>query len=159
MIFNSPYKYLKLSLFVVVLILFVESYQIVIKESNFDNPLERVVANLKFDAKTYDVTVYTNFMDGGYLEWKGFKPYIDPRADVFIKATNKRFDLLDEAFSLNTNANIKRFIRKYNFDYYIVDPEQDKYLYNYLKDEMSYKYKQIYRSYGDDDRVLLKRIN
>lgn len=153
------YKYLKLSLFVAVLILFVESYQIVIKESNFDNPLERVVANLKFDAKTYDVTVYTNFMDGGYLEWKGFKPYIDPRADVFIKATNNKFDLLDEAFSLNTNANIKRFIRKYNFDYYIVDPEQDKYLYNYLKDEMSYKYKQIYRSYGDDDRALFKRIN
>ena len=83
-------------------------------------------------------------MDGGYLEWKGFKPYIDPRADVFIKATNNKFDLLDEAFSLNTNANIKRFIRKYNFDYYIVDPEQDKYLYNYLKDEMMVKMIELY---------------
>lgn len=153
------FKYIKLGLLIVTLLLFVESYQVLIKNASFDNPLDTVINKLAIDARRKDVSVYTNFMDGSYLEWRGFKPYLDPRAEVFIKANNKKFELLDEAFSLNKTSNIKRFVKKYNFDYYIVSPEQDSYLYKYLKNEMSDKYKQLYRSFGDNDRVLFKRIN
>ena len=155
---KCSFKYIKLGLFVTVLLLFFESYQVAIKQSNFNNDLDIIANKIAIDARTKDVTIYTNFLDGGYLEYKGFKPYLDPRADVFVKDNNKKFDLLDEAFGLNTRSNIKRFVRKYNFDYYIVSPELDSYLYNYLKDEMNDKYEQLYRSFGDNDRVLFKRI-
>ena len=155
---NIEIKYLKLSFIAVIIILLMESYTVVISEARLDHPLELLVNKLESDAKNKDVTVYTDYGDGGYLEWREFKPYLDPRGDVFIKKTNKKFDLLDEAFNLNTELKVMRFINKYKFDYLVVKIQKDKTLYNYLKNERSDEYQIIYKSYNDNDSVLFKRI-
>ena len=64
-----------------------------------------------------DITVYTSYEDGGYLEWRGYKPYIDPRGDVFLKSTNKKYDLMDEYVKYTRNVSqISEFLEKYKFD-------------------------------------------
>ena len=34
------------------------------------------------------MVLYTGYNDGGYAEFLGYKPYIDPRAEVFVKKNN-----------------------------------------------------------------------
>lgn len=150
-------KYLKLSFVAVIIILLVESYTVVIAEARLEHPLEMLVNKLDEDAPNKDVTVYTNYGDGGYLEWREFKPYLDPRGDIFIKKTNKKFDLLDEAFSLDKESNVIKFVNKYKFDYLVVNTSGDKVLYNYLKNDRSEDYTIIYKSYSGDNSVLFKR--
>ena len=40
-----------------------------------------------------NIILYTDYDTGSYLEWKKYKVYIDPRAEVFIKRNNKRKDI------------------------------------------------------------------
>ena len=39
---------------------------------------------LKYTDKE-DATVYSSFNDGGYVEFRGLKAYIDPRAEYYLK--------------------------------------------------------------------------
>lgn len=65
--------------------------------------------------------VYTSFYDGGYAEYCGLKVYIDARAEVYIKANNKRVDVFKEYISLQTgNLHYGEFLEKYHFSHIIV---------------------------------------
>lgn len=62
--------------------------------------------------------VYTGYNDGGYLEWRGYKPYLDPRGEVFLKKNNGKEDILYEWDDLrNGTLSTASLIEKYNFDY------------------------------------------
>lgn len=41
-------------------------------------------------------SVWTSFNDGGYAEFKGFKAYIDPRAELFVPEINGKKDVAKE---------------------------------------------------------------
>lgn len=70
--------------------------------------------------------VYTGYNDGGYLEFRGYKPYLDPRAEVFLEVNNKKEDILAEYINLREGRSDKKeFLKKYEFDYLVVRGEYD----------------------------------
>ena len=85
--------------------------------------------------------IYTGYNIGGYVEYRGYKPYLDPRGGDFIKKSNGREDILQEWVDFE-DGKIKKedFLGKYNFDYLIV--KDDDLLYDYSNDN----YKMIYEN-------------
>ena len=62
--------------------------------------------------------VYTNYSNGGILEYMGYKCYIDARAEVFYKQMNKREDIFNEFYILSIGSGKlerEEFLKKYNF--------------------------------------------
>ena len=85
-----------------------------------------------------DITLYTNYDNGSYVEFYGYKPYIDTRAEVFIKKNNKKKNVLDEYFKLlKGNLDADKFIDNYKFDYILVDESEN--FYNYIKNCEDYE--------------------
>ena len=98
--------------------------------------------------------IYTGYDAGSYIEYQGFKCYIDPRAEVFLKSNNKKEDIFVEYYEFqNGKINIKKFIDKYKFDYIIID-NYENILHTYI-DEIE-EYTQIYNK--NDELKLYKRI-
>lgn len=96
------------------------------------------IANYLDENATKDIKLYTKYEDGAYLEYRGYKCYIDPRAEVFLKVNNKQEDIYLEYFALQMgNYNYKEFLKKYEFDYLIVN--HDDLLYNYIEDSDGYE--------------------
>ena len=103
-----------------------------------------------------DIKLYTNYNDGGYFEYLGYKCYIDPRAEVFLKENNKKEDIFNEYYDLQKGyLNYEEFLNKYNFDYLIVSEEDI--LYNYINDT---QYQIIYmkniNNYFDNKNISYK---
>ena len=103
-----------------------------------DEPMKLAVdvldEKIREDDRT-NVRVYSGFDDGGYLEFRGYRPYLDPRAEVFLKINNGKEDIIDEWLELR-NGDLKKqeFLGKYDFDYLVVrgeeklmEPESEKY--------------------------------
>lgn len=100
--------------------------------------LKRCSEILNKIAKDQEITLYSDYYNGGYLEFMGLKPYIDPRADVFYKSNNKKKDIMKEYYDLQKkNLKIKKFLNEYNFTHFLVD--DNDVLYNYLKNNKDYK--------------------
>lgn len=79
------------------------------------------------------VVLYTNFNDGQYLEYKGFHPYIDGRAELFLQQNNGVFDYYAEYYDLRSAQTYYRdFTDKYGFNYLILNSISDRYLYESL---------------------------
>ena len=89
-----------------------------------------------------ELKIYTGYNDGGYLEFYGFKVYLDPRAEVFLKSNNKQKDVIEEYSKLQKGrVDIDQFLSEYNFDYLVL--EETDYIYDqYLskKDNKNYQY-------------------
>ena len=87
-----------------------------------------------------NIKLFTEYNEGGYLEYMGYKCYIDPRAEVFLKSNNKKEDIFKEYYDLRTgNLDIDDFILKYNFDYLLVNKDENKFLFNYLSNNHDYE--------------------
>lgn len=108
------------------------------------------IANYLDENTTKDIKLYTGYNDGAYLEYRGYKCYIDPRAEVFLKSNNKKEDIFIEFYNLQKhNIKINEFLNKYNFDYLVVN--SDDVLYDYL--ESSNDYIKIYeKKFEKDER-------
>ncbi len=101
-----------------------------------------------------ELRIYTGYDDGGYLEFRGYKPYLDPRAEVFIKKNNEKEDILDEWVDCRLGRIDKgEFLEKYDFDYLFVRGEQDP-LYK-LEDE---KYEKIYEDKSMETEVYRRVV-
>jgi len=84
------------------------------------------------------VKLYTGYNDGGYLEFRGFKVYIDPRAEVFLKTNNKRYDVMKEyTLMLSGRIYYKDVLNKYNFTHLLVS--KNDILNTYLPHDENYK--------------------
>lgn len=74
--------------------------------------------------KAYDVKdmkVYCNYDIGGYLEWRGIKPFIDPRAEVFYLTMNGGRDIFGDYVAMQSGkGDIYDFIEGYNFTHLFV---------------------------------------
>lgn len=101
---------------------------IVINSSNWliscnpekNNELYKIVNYLD---ENYDrnVKIFATYDDGGYLEYRGYKPYIDARAEVFLKSNNKKYNYFIEFYDLCIgDLNYDIFFKQYNFDVIIV---------------------------------------
>lgn len=91
-------------------------------------------------------TIYSNQLDGGYLEYYGFKPYIDNRAEVFLKANNQEKDIFKEYYNVQKGYLLpSEFLKTYNFTYLVVSKKDI--IYQEMKENNKYKlvYKDKYR--------------
>ena len=101
-------------------------------------------------------TVWTNYDNGDYAEFKGLRPYIDTRAEVYLKANNHQKDILQEYYDLETaSISYREFLSRYSFDY-ILTVKKDI-LYTYLKEDQNYELILEYegKEYGQDNSVRL----
>ena len=78
-----------------------------------------------------DTTVlYTGYNTGGYAEYMGFRCYIDPRAEVFVKKNNGKEDVMQEYYRLqNGDSYYRDFLDKYRFTYLMVSSSDALYIY------------------------------
>lgn len=82
-------------------------------------------------------TIWTDYTHGGYAEFRGLHPYIDPRAEVFLKSNNHQRDILQEYYDLETAAiSYQEFFSHYDFDYILTT--KGDILYTYLKEDPNY---------------------
>ena len=81
------------------------------------------------DSSDEPVVLYTNFSDGQYMEYKGFHPYIDGRAELYLIQNNGEFDYYSEYYELRTaNMYYRDFTDKYMFNYLLLSGSSDRYL-------------------------------
>ena len=86
-----------------------------------------------------EIKLYAGYNDGSYFEFSGYHPYIDGRAEIFLKSNNKKEDILDEYFSVYYGkTDIAKFLEKYDFDYLVIGKDS-YFLYNYLKTDKNYQ--------------------
>lgn len=85
-----------------------------------------------------NIVLYAGYNDGGYAEFRGLKPYIDPRAEVFVKKNNKKEDIMKEYILLQSGSTYyRKFLDKYNFTHLIVS--KGDILFSYLFYDADYK--------------------
>ena len=93
------------------------------------------------NAEVEEVVLYTGYNDGGLAEFRGIASYIDPRAEVFVKKNNKKEDVMNEYYQLQTGIQYyKSFLNKYGFTHIIV--KEDDILNAYLPYDADYE--QVY---------------
>lgn len=129
----------------------------VIANSKFTNKLEKgidaIYKTSNVNAKT---TVYTSYNNGSYAEYRNLKPYIDSRAEIFIKKNNHKEDIMKEYYLVyNGYISYDKFINKYKFDYMIIMKNEAIYT-SALKDK---NYKSIYYSKKYKYRVFERIVD
>lgn len=84
------------------------------------------------------VRLYCAYGECTYAEYMGLKPYMDSRAEVFIKENNQQADILDEMFYLQNYAlDYHDFLDKHQFTHLLVT--EDDYLYQLLLHDSDYE--------------------
>ena len=86
------------------------------------------------------VRLFNPFNVGGYVEWRGYKAFMDPRPELWNSAmTGAETDYYNEYVDMMrgdwTDRDFKEFLERYDFDYLLV--EKDTKLETYLKDFQS----------------------
>lgn len=95
-------------------------------------------------------TSYTGYNDGGYVEYRGYKSYLDPRGEVFLEKMNKKEDILYEWDDFTKGRiSINEMLERYNFDYIIARGREDDPFYD-LDDE---RYGLIFEDEEKDEKV------
>lgn len=93
-------------------------------ESEYTQQLDEALLAIEKDSKSTNtpIVLFNDFNSGGYIEFKGYKAYIDPRADSFVKEANNDFDYLSEYYDVKSGKiYYKDFADKYKFTYYLIE--------------------------------------
>lgn len=83
--------------------------------------------------------IYTDFNTGAYVEYKGYKGFMDARPELYFKSINKKADYIKDYQRFSASKkDYESVMNKYKFDYLIVYPETklDTYLQNDEKAEL-----------------------
>lgn len=101
------------------------------------------------DSDKGQLKVYTGYNAGGYLEYRGYRVFLDPRGAEFMKAVNGKEGILEERLELDSGKlAVGDFLTKWDFDYMVVERYEES-LYGF-KDE---RYELIY---NDEVQVYKK---
>ena len=77
--------------------------------------LEWAEANTNIDK---DARIYAEYNNGGYLEFRGYRPFIDARAEVFIAANNGGRDIFGEYIAAGKDFDkAGQLVTDYDFDF------------------------------------------
>ena len=83
--------------------------------------IEQPVNYLLENYSKEDMRVLSIYDHGGYLEYKGIKTYIDPRAEVFLESMNKKADIYSEYYKVRHGyIDINTFVEKYKFTHIMI---------------------------------------
>ncbi len=81
-----------------------------------------------------EIVLYGGFNVGQYLEFKGYHPFIDGRAELFLKDNNGVEDYLTEYRDFKTGKTYyKDFIDKYDFNYLVFQTKGEEPVINMLE--------------------------
>lgn len=82
-----------------------------------DTPEVAAAINYILENESKDtIVLYTGYGEGGYAEFMGLRPYIDPRAEVFVDKNNKKSNIMKEFYDLQSGALYYRdVLDKYGF--------------------------------------------
>ncbi len=122
----------------ITIILFIISLILIFIPRNYypdaKEPIDYLVNNYIIS----DIKLYTSFSDGSYAVYKGIKCSMDPRAEVFLKKNNHKFDIYKEYYDLQMGIiDYNEYLKKYNFTHLLINKKD--YLYNKLE-KNSYNY-------------------
>lgn len=66
------------------------------------------------------IKLYTEFGNGAFMEWKGYKVYIDARPELYQKKINQQEDIYSESIKLTSGeADMGIFLKEYDFTHLI----------------------------------------
>ena len=147
---------LRLRAVLMVLVAVVVGVLVISRVSEFDEEKEtpkaaKAVDYLLKNEDADNMILYTGYNDGGYVEFRGLKPYIDPRAEVFVKKNNQVKDVMKEYYELELGKMYyKDFLNTYGFTHLLLT--RDEVLYVVLPHDPDYEL--VY----DDDAFLVYRL-
>ena len=95
-------------------------------EKNTYEELDDIISIMEQENK--EVVLFTGFDWGPYMEFKGYHPYFDSRAELYLKANNHEFDYLKEYCNFcDAVTYYEDFTDKYGFNYLIVSKTNEVY--------------------------------
>lgn len=100
-----------------------------------------------------ELKVFVDYNQGGYVEYRGYPAYLDPRGEYFLESVNGKEDIIEEFLNLKENSKkIQDFLDKYDFDYLITEDDD-------LPGEMVEGRYQKIRGESDDDYKLYEKVD
>jgi hypothetical protein len=67
-----------------------------------------------------NIRIFNDYDPGDYLAFRGIRPFIDTRADVFLKSNNKKEDILNDYCEVYLGKiHYLDFIEKYRFTHFL----------------------------------------
>ncbi len=145
---NSKVKNAVSAILLIVVFLGITSYAFITQsqaqadENSEYYDLDKIVDILNNENES--VILYSGFENGPYLEFRGLHPYIDCRAELFIKNVNGSYDYIKEHNDLREGSiYYKDFLNKYSFNYLVID-RTETYFDNKLSRDKDYEL--IYQS-------------
>lgn len=133
---QNKYKYISFFGFMMIFLVIIpftiiKSDNLVIMNSSMKEGIDKLYQS----GDIRDIKLYCNYGECNYAEYLGIKVYIDSRAEIFLKANNKKEDILTELYLLQNHAiYYKDFLDKYNFTHLLVK-ESDVLYQNLLHDD------------------------
>lgn len=104
-------------LFLVIFFLVIARKDLTLEKEDY----QKAVDFIRLQEDSEDAAVFTGYAEGGYAEWTGLKPYIDPRAEVYLGGMNHKEDILYEYFDVSYGRmDTEAFLDKYSFDYVMI---------------------------------------
>lgn len=142
---------------VFLLITFVYVCDLTIKNYSFEpnfsfiNDEEEIADYIDNNYDSDKVKLYSSYTEGPYYLYRGYKVYIDGRAELFFKSHNGKADIFVEAMEVEKDLadyNYKEFVDKYNFTHIIIydDCNFERYL---SSDE---RYEKVFTTYLDSEK-------
>lgn len=124
LVFKENSKHIVSLISVFIVLIYLASFFVIVRDydASKDFPETKdAIEYLKENTNEKSVCLYTGFFDGGYAEYKGFKTYIDARAEVFLESNNKQKDVFSEYISLqNGSIHYQEFLSTYSFTHILV---------------------------------------
>ncbi len=110
--------------------------------------------------KAQDVRLLINYDIGGYMEFRGVKCYIDPRAEVFLQSNNHRKEIFHEYRVLfDGSLDYRQFLTRYDFNYALVTDCQALWFIEFAHDEnFELVFEDKAKRYDEDMTVRLYKI-
>lgn len=86
------------------------------------NPqLQAIVAELPAPDQMTESVLYTGYNEGAYVEFLGYRPYIDARAEVFTLKNNHQKDVFSEYYQLQSGTlHYREFLDQYQFTHLLL---------------------------------------
>jgi hypothetical protein len=108
------------------------------KEAEILLPIQ-AVNYIKTHLDKESIRLYTGYETGGYAEFKGLRPFIDARAEVFYKSNNQKEDIADDYFNVKLGKmHYRELIDRYKLTHFLVG-KNDVPLYVYLSEDPNFE--------------------
>ena len=92
-------------------------------EDNTYTPI-KAIEYLEKNKISHSTRLYTNFNPGGYVQWCGYKSFMEPRPELYFKTLNGKIDAFkdyNKAKKTTDPEKLKKFMEKYDFEWMIVN--------------------------------------